>query len=301
MPNRWFRFIFVSYQHTCNFHKKFYPLKRRFTLTGTLLFSAILFSDAQVIRKPVAAPYIGLGTYSGRHQDIFSFTSNQAALAQVKTATAGIYGERRFMLQSLNNYIAAFALPTTSGNFGLKTRYFGFSDYNETQIGLAYGRMLGDKVDIGAQFNYNAIRISGYGGSSAVSFEMGTVFHISEQVHLGIHANNPVGGKFGKDQQEKLPAVYSFGLGYDASEKFFFGAEIVKEEDQPVNVNTGIQYKLLPQLLTRIGLETATSAVWAGIGMTWKTFRVDVMTSFHPQLGLSPGLLIIFNFNQKQN
>ncbi|HWC53035.1 MAG TPA: hypothetical protein VG676_05585 [Chitinophagaceae bacterium] len=276
-------------------------MKRKFTLAGFLLFLVAVTAESQVIRRPVAAPYIGLGAYSKRHQDIFSFTSNQAALAQLSNAAIGVYGERRFLLNDLNNYTAALALPTSSGNFGLKTGYFGSSDYNETQIGLAYGRKMGEKVDIGAQFNYNAIRISGYGSSSAVSFEIGTVLHATEQLHIGIHANNPVGGKFGKDQEEKLPSVYSFGIGYDASEKFYFSTEIVKEEDQPVNVNVGIQYKLLPQLLARAGMETATSSAWAGIGISWKVFRIDVTTTYHPELGVSPGLLMLFNFNQKEN
>ena len=78
-----------------------------------------------------------------------------------------------FYLNELNNYTAAIGLPTHSGNFGLKASYYGFSDYNETQIGLAYARKLGNKVDIGAQFNYNGIRIAGYGNASAISFEIG--------------------------------------------------------------------------------------------------------------------------------
>jgi hypothetical protein len=41
-------------------------------------------------------------------------------------------------------------------------------------------------------------------------------------------------------------------LGYDASEKFLVSAEIEKEETA-VNVNAGMQYKFLPQLLARIG------------------------------------------------
>ena len=145
--------------------------------------------------------------------------SNQASLAQLKNASAGVFGERRFLLNELNNYSAAIGLPTKSGNFGLKAGYYGFSDYNESQLGLAYARKLGKKVDIGAQFNYNGIRIAGYGNDAAVSFEIGTVLHVTDKLHAGVHVNNPVGGKFGKDQKEKLASVYTFGLGYEASEK----------------------------------------------------------------------------------
>lgn len=258
-------------------------------------------SHSQTLRRPVAAPYIGLGAYSFNHIDVFSFTSNQASLAQLKNAAAGVYGERRFMLNELNNYNAAIGLPTRSGSFGLKAGYSGFSDYKETQIGLAYARKLGNKIDVGVQFNYNGIRVAGYGSASAISFEAGTIFHITEKLNTGFHINNPVGGKFGKDQQEKLPSVYTVGFGYDASQKFFFSAEVIKEEDQPVNVNAGLQYKFIPQLLARAGLSSATSSVWLGLGLSFKSFRLDVTTSYHPQLGISPGLLLLFNFSKKEN
>ncbi len=261
---------------------------------------AWITASSQHLRRPILATYTGLGAYSLANTDVFSFTSNQASLAQLKNASAGVFGERRFLLNELNNYSAAIGLPTKSGNFGVKAGYYGFSDYNESQLGLAYARKLGKKVDIGAQFNYNGIRIAGYGNDAAVSFEIGTVLHVTDKLHAGVHVNNPVGGKFGKDQQEKLASVYTFGLGYEASEKFFVSAEIIKEEDQPVNVNAGLQYKFLSRLLARAGMSANTSTAWLGIGLTLKSFRVDVTSAYHPQLGFTPGVLLLFNFNAKE-
>ncbi len=126
LPKPAFSFYFATQSHTCNFQQKFYLLKRKFTLLVVVIFLGSIISEAQVIRRPVGAPYIGLGAYSKHHQDIFSFTSNQAALAEVSKAAVGVYGERRFFLNDLNNYVAALALPTNSGNFGLKTTYFWF-------------------------------------------------------------------------------------------------------------------------------------------------------------------------------
>ena len=257
--------------------------------------------NAQIARRPVAALYTGLGAYSIRHIDAFSYTSNQASLAQMKKPTAGAYGERRFMLDELSLYQLAIGVPTKSGNFGIKAGYFGFSDYNESQIGLAYGRKLGEKIDVGVQFNYNAIRITGYGNSSAINFEIGTIFHLTDKLHGGVHAYNPVGGKFGKNQEEKLASKYTMGLGYEASDKFFISGEIEKEEDQAVNVNAGMQYKFLPQLLARAGISTNTSNLYAGVGLVLRTFRVDIVAGYHPQLGVTPGLMLIYGFSTKNN
>jgi hypothetical protein len=237
---------------------------------------------------------VGLGAYSYRHTDIFSCTANPAALAQLKTPSAGIMGERRFLLQELNAYTAVVGVAAASGSAGLQVSYAGFSEYNETGAGLVYARKLGTKADIGARFNYHAIRISSYGSASAISIGLGTVWHVTEKLHTGIHFDNPAGGKYGNERQEKLPSVYTFGIGYDASEKFYTSIEIEKEEKQPVNVIAGLQYKFIPQLLLRTGISSAASIAWAGVGLLLKSFRVDVMTSFHPRLGITPGLLVLF-------
>ena len=267
-----------------------------------LLFLSIHFIvNGQTVRRPVAAVYTGLGAYSINHADVFSFTNNQASLAQMKSAAAGVYGERRFMLDELSLYQLAIDVPTNSGNFGVKAGYFGFSDYNESQMGLAYARKLGSKVDIGVQFNYNGIQASGYGGATAIKFEIGTVFHLTDELNAGVHAYNPVGGKFGKNAEEKLASIYTVGLGYEASDKFFVSAEIEKEENQTVSVNAGMQYKFLPQFMIRAGIATNTSNLYGGVSLFLKTFRLDVVASYHPQLGVTPGLLLIYDFKKKEN
>lgn len=272
------------------------------TIANNLLFSFLLLTHllaGQSVRVPLSGGYTGLGAYSIRHTDIFSFTSNQAALAQLQHAVVAVYAEQRFMLKELNNITAAVGIKTNSGNIGMKANYYGNPDYNEMQLGLAYGRKLGAKVDIGAQFNLNNIAISsGYGSASAISVDIGTVWHISERLHTGLHAANPVGSKYGKAQHEKLASVYTIGFGFDASEKLMCSAEIQKEENQPVNVKAGVQYKFVKQLLVRIGVSSATSSVWFGAGLFLKTLRVDITASYHPQLGITPGLLLLYQLKK---
>jgi len=270
-------------------------------VVAVVFFCMPVCGFCQTVRDPMSASYIGLGAYSNSHPDVFSFHTNQAALAKIKIVSAGIYGEKRFLLNELGLYDAAATLPTSSGNFGLDARYYGFSDYNESQVGLAYGRSLGSKADVGVQFNYYNVRIAGYGNAPALNFEIGTIFHLTDKLNIGFHAYNPVGGGLGKNDEEKLASVYSMGIGYDASEKFFMSIEIEKEENRPVNVNAGLQYKFLSQLLTRIGISTATSLLYFGIGYGFKSMRLDVTASYHPQLGLTPGLLLVFSPSPRES
>lgn len=277
-------------------------LRKKYFLPIAFFLMLPFLSFSQSARQPLSAPYLGLGAYSIQHNDVFSYLNNQAALAQVKTAAAGVYGERRFMLNETSLYAATVAIPTKMGNFGINMKYFGFKNYNENQVSLAYGRSLSKKVDIGAQFNYYGYRVPSYAASTdkTVNFEIGLISHLTDKVSAGIHVYNPIGGKFSKTD-EKLTSAYKFGLGYDASDKFFISAEAVKEEDFPLNVNAGVQYRFMKQLFARAGIASATSLAYGGVGLAWNNLRLDISGSYHPQLGWSPGLLLIVNFGQKEN
>jgi hypothetical protein len=267
-----------------------------------LIFWAVMFSArSQSLRYSVALPYTGLGAYSMQHHDVFSFTGNQAVLAQQKKAEVGIYGERRFSLAATSAYRVALAVPAKLGNFGLQVNYSGFKNFNENGVGLAYARSLGAKLDVGIQFNYYGYRIPAYGNAAAINFEAGAIMHFSDKLQGGLHVYNPVGGTLSKTDGEKLASAYKVGVGYDASENFFVSAEIVKEEDRPASVTAGVQYKFAQQLFARAGFVSGTSTGFGGVGLAWKNFRLDIAGSYHPQLGLSPGLMFIIGFNNKEN
>jgi len=273
-------------------------LRRHLFTLITLCLSAQQTAWSQVLRQPISAIYTGLGAYSTKHTDVFSFVNHQAALAQAKSPAAGVYGERRFFLAATSLYTAALALPSKMGNFGINLKYAGFENFNESQVGLAYARSLGSKLDIGVQFNYYGYRVPSYINANTVNFEIGAMFHITEQFNAGIHVYNPVGGTFAKTE-EKLSAAYKVGFGYDASDRFFISTEIIKEENYPVNINAGMQYQFMDQFFIRAGVSTASSAAYGGVGIAWNRLRLDISGSYHPQLGWSPGIMLIMKFGQE--
>lgn len=273
---------------------------RNFSLTALLAVCSYVL-PAQTLHYAVANPYVGIAAYSSTQRDAFGFTANQAALAGLTTFAAGVYGERRFMLAENSSYAAALAMPTTLGNVGLQLNYAGFDAFNETRIGIAYGKRLGRFVDVGVQFNYNSFRMAQYGNASAINFEAGVIMHLTDKLNAGIYTYSPVGGRLGKTGDEEMAGIYKLGLGYDVSPDFLISTEIVKEEEKPVNVNGGIQYRYKQQFFLRTGFRSDNSTVFGGAGIAIKAIRVDVGTSYHPQLGFSPCVMLLTNFKQKAN
>lgn len=256
-------------------------------------------AKAQVIKQPLSVSYSGPGAYSKNFSDIFSAVSNQASLASLKTGGFGVYGERRFLLEELNNYAAVLAVPTSSGVFGFEGDYFGSAAFNENELGILYARKITKQIDVGVKFNYYAVRIPGYGSAAAINFEAGTIIHLTDKLHTGIHIYNPGGSKLGKNGNEKLASVYRFGIGYEVSEMVFVSTEIVKQENQRISVNAGFQYNLHKNVFIRTGISTLTNNSYAAVGVQLSFARIDVNAAYHPQLGFTPGLLLLFNLKKE--
>jgi len=98
-----------------------------------------------------------------------------------------------------------------------------------------------------------------------------------------------------------LRHVHSMGAGIDVSDKLFTGVEIIKEENQPVDVQAAIHYAFLPQFFVRGGVATQTSNYFAAVGFQLPAFRIDISGSYHQQLGWSPGILLLAKFGKNKS
>lgn len=258
-------------------------------------------ATAQTITQNVSARYPGLAVYSKEFSDLYATRSNAAALAQLKESAIGIYAENRFLLPQFNLYSASVGIKTKHGGVAFHGSYFGFDLFHQMQVSFAYGISISPKVDVGVQFNYHSVQqANGYGSASSINGSIGAIFHLTEKVHLGINVYNPVSSELGnKGSLEKLPSQYTFGMGYDASDKVYVSAEMVKEENFPTSVNAGFQYRFQKQLFARLGIATATNNIYGGIGLAFDHYKIDIAASYHPQLGLSPAVLLVFDFGKK--
>ena len=54
----------------------------------------------------------------------------------------------------------------------------------------------------------------------------------------------------------------------------------------------------MKQFFARAGFMSDTGSGYAGFGVGWKNFRLDLSGSYHPQLGFSPGILLVVNLKE---
>lgn len=228
-----------------------------------------------------------------RDADASSFLVNPAALPQLKQASMAFYSEQKFLLKELSGGSAALAFPAAGGSLGVVLGVTGFSGYSNAQLGVAYGRALDKRISLGVQINYHLVHTAGYGNSSATGFELGCIIHATGKLFAGIRVSNPVGGRYGRNPDDKLPASYTMALGIEASENLILYMHTKKTENQPVDFLLALQYNFVRQFFARAGTTVVSNTLFAGAGLRWKTIRLDLIGNYHFQLGATPALQLI--------
>lgn len=231
--------------------------------------------------------------------DPFSLFNNQAAMAFVKDISIGLFTERRFMMSELSYSAGGVTLPTKSGVFGINVSYAGFDVYNEKKAGLSYARLFSKKISAGIQFDYLGTSIAEYGNGSTFTFEAGLLVKITDKFSTGAHVFNPVRVNSGFID-EKVPTTLKLGVSYEPSDKVWLSAEAKKNIDQSPQFCAGLEYRVIDALHLRAGFETNPGLYSFGVGINVQQLKIDLATTYHQVLGVSPQLSISYAFAKKK-
>jgi len=236
----------------------------------------------------------GYGDIRVTNQTAFSTIENQAGLTKLENFTIGLSAKNHYLLGAVNSLSAAAALPTTSGTFGLGVQYNGIDGYSEIKAGLAYARQLFDAFSIGIQLNAHQLSIDQYGNKTLVNFEAGVQAEITNQLVAGGHVSNPIQMSVTEDENLRLPSVVTIGLKYLPSEKLNVLAEVEKSLQKDAIIKAGIEYFLLDQFALRMGINSNPNLIYAGFGLNFSSIAIDFSASYHPQLGYSPMIGLVY-------
>lgn len=238
---------------------------------------------------------MAMGGFSTTLSDVWSTNNNQAGLGYLDNISGGIYYESRFMLKETAFKAGTFALPTKLGAFGLSVTSFGYSLYNETKAGISYGQKLGEKIALGVQMNYLNVKLNqDYGQKSTLTAAVGLIARLTQELTMGVHVYNPTRVKLADYNNERIPTIMKLGLDYKFSEKVFLALETEKDMNYGAIAKVGLEYIPIDILYLRGGISTHPTMSSFGFGVKLKDFKLDLSSSFHQTLGLTPSISLIY-------
>ena len=262
-----------------------------------ILLIAVLLTSATKLHAgdnaPLGARSLGLaGCGVALQGDLWGVQNNPAALGFVQKFQAGAFYESRFLVPGLGQSAVAAALPTKPGVFGLGISSLSLQNlYMANKVGLSFAKTFGPKLSAAVQLNWVYTRFgNNYGNASAAVAEFGIMAEPVKNLSFGIHIFNLTRSKLGGDSDENLPTVMRAGGAYKFSEQLIVTLEAEKDIDHKPVIRGGIEYRPADVLYLRAGAASNPGLTAFGFGLNMQKLRLDLATTFHPQLGFSPSV-----------
>ena len=278
-----------------SFFTKYIEMKHIYFLLPLLLSFQVFGSDEN---SHAGARSFALGKASVALTDNWGTFNNQATLALLKKTNVSAYYENRFQVKELGFKAIGISNQNKFGSFAVNYSEIGFDIYKESKIGFSYARRLSKKFWMGIQFDRLEKKLnSDYGSQAKYFFEIGFLSEISKNLHLGFHLSNPMQMEFSVTYGENIiPTTARLGCSWKLSEQVLICSEIQQTLDTSTQVKAGIEYQIYKKIFFRCGFHNHPNTLSFGLAYHYKSIKINLAFSRHPNLGYTPATDLAFQF-----
>lgn len=250
------------------------------------LYSFSLFAQNVPVNS-LSARSNGVANASVAFTGLHSIFNNQAGLADLENPGILLAGQQTYISPDSDNFGVGFALPTSSGTFGIDIHYFGNDDLNQIILGFAYARKLTPKLSAGVQFEMRSSQFAPYDRGMLFSgeridlftVEVGLQYELLDKLLIGVHFSSP--SKIEIIEGEYLRRVIRTGATYSVSESLLIHTELEKNSERPFALKSGLEWELANEL-------------WFRIGLQYKPFNFNIGTGYKFKNGLHVNLACFY-------
>lgn len=237
---------------------------------------------------------IGKGFTNTTETGVQSLLGNQSGLKSIENFGGILNSEQRFGISELNVISIGLAKRIDEyGVIGLMIGSFGLDALKQQTVVLNYSREMTKLWDLSVAFDVFRIDAAEFGSTNKFSFQIGSLFNVSEKLKIGLHIKNPFSSDI--DESTNYGGVYSLGLTYEFDEKVSLSTQLTKVNGASINFRNGLSYQLHEKVDFNIGFATNPSTVHFGVGINLSdAFRLDGSFYRHESLGLSPALSVSY-------
>lgn len=268
-----------------------------------LLLFIIAFSSNLVFAQGYSsfgARFSSMGNAVVTMEDVWSYHHNPAGTAGIKSFSAGVSYENRFLLRELQSQGLAVAIPLKVGVVSVGAQFYGNRMYRSQRAGVGYSMKLAEKFYAGVQINYQGMVLADYyGRKHGVTAEAGVIGYITDDWKIGASVQNIGRLKLSDYQDDRYSTVFRLGTSY-ALKKVLFALEVEKEIDYKLRTKFGVEYEPVDKFYLRFGAGYNPIDVAFGAGYRWKGFQIDLGSAYTQVLGFSPHFSLTYYMKEKK-
>ncbi len=245
------------------------------------------------------ARFSSMGNAVVTMEDVWSYHHNPAGTAAVKSFSAGVSYENRFLLRELQSQGIAIAIPLKVGVISAGAQLYGSRIYRSQKIGVGYAMKLAEKFYAGVQINYQGIVLSDYyGRKNTVTAEAGVIGYLTDNWRIGASVQNIGRAKLSAYEDDRFSTIFRLGTSYHLK-KVLFAFEIEKDIDYKLRPKVGVEYQPINNFYFRFGAGYNPVDLAFGFGYKWKWIQLDLGSAYTQILGFSPHFSLTYSMKEK--
>lgn len=241
---------------------------------------------------------LAMSNSSVAFSDLWASFHNQAGLAGLEKISGGFYYESKYGIDYLSLVAGSVAIPVNRGVFGISIYQFGRGSFKANKSGLAFARILNEKLKAGIQLDYlSQLLPENMKYAVCFTFEGGIIYRPLRRLFLGIHLFNPVSKGFHLPHGElKMPLTIRAGGHYKFDEKLLMSFEAEKDNIDQTLFKTALEFCPADKFAIRFGASGEPFFYTAGIGYDMNKITTDIAFSYHGNLGITPSVSVELHF-----
>jgi hypothetical protein len=239
---------------------------------------------------------LAMGSAGTALQDVWSLQHNPAGIAHLTRPIFALAYQRHFSVHDLSTQKAVLAVPFNKNVLGISFQRYGFNEYLEQTSSIAYSKNFSGALALSIIIKHHQFSVAKYGSESLISVDAGMQYRVNEQLWIASHISNPAKTNFHDLPGTSLPVALSFGVSYVFSDKVLVISDIQKVLDAAIDTKIGMEYKFIKWFALRGGLSANPFKQYAGFGIIYHRFVLDMAVSSHQHLGYSPNLAFSYEF-----
>ncbi len=256
------------------------------TLLCFIMASNNLFADNNLKYGGARAAGLGQAVISMPEAGYFQ---NQALLTNFDSIYVEIYSMIPYALKELGTHSLLAAIPFLGGVTSAQYQYFGYTNYNENRLGIAYARALTKNLSLGVQISWLHIGIpEPYEHYNSFIAEVGVSYRLNKSLIFGAHVFNPTLSKPIDDTNEIALSAIRAGVSYYPVDALTYSIEIVQTLNQKTSFRTGLDLRVTQYLNVQAGYNHDNRTACFGLGANLKTININMAVGYHNVLGYSP-------------
>jgi hypothetical protein len=168
------------------------------------------------------------------------------------------------------------------------------------QTSLGFTKFISENTSVGLRFNYLIRHLKGSQNNNSIGAEISLKYKITKGLQSGLNIINPQGFFYKEnDGVFKNESCFKWGLLYDVSKQFYVFLDLLKPENSQYGIVGGCSYNFNKSVDAMYSFSLNEMSNRLCIGFYLNKLKVKLMSSFHPQLGYSPSIMLLSNLNRK--